>query len=256
MNNLTNEGMDPIMHQAERYVEIVHQQLGSIRQSQWENIRMGGQWIGEALLNDRWFYTFGTGHSRLLAEEVFHRAGGLTRAVPILDPMIYFSAGAQNATDFERQEGAALKLLEDYPVGKGDVILVASNSGRNPLPIEMALHAREKGMKVIALLNANHAAAWPSRHPSGKNLGDVADLVLDNAGIEGDAAIKMEGIPGRVAATSTITGAFLVNLLVVTAVATVQAGGGEPEIYISSNSDGDAHNARLAEKYRHHIRHL
>ena len=248
--------MESIMTQAERYVTTVSDQLNAIRKTQWDSLRVGAEWIGEALLNDRWFYTFGTGHSRLLAEEVFHRAGGLARAVPILDDRIYFSAGAQQATDFERQQGTAFELMSDYPLQEGDVILVASNSGRNALPIEMAMHAREKGLKVIALINVNHAKAWPSRHPSGKHLSDVSDLVLDNCGVQGDAAIEMTGIPGRVAATSTITGAYLVNLLIVAAVAHIQSKGGHPEVYISSNSDGDDHNAALASKYRHYIKHL
>ena len=246
---------DP-MKDAQRYLDIVASQIRQVRESQWSSIQTAGQWIAEAYAEDHWFYTFGTGHSRLLAEEVFHRAGGLARAVPLLDPMVYFTAGAEAATAFERKEGAAQELLGQYPAEAGDVIMVASNSGRNALPIEMALHAKEKGMKVIALVNLEHSKAWPTRHSSGENLTEVADLVLDNCGIEGDAALEIEGVPGRLAPTSTITGALLVNLVLVAAVSHMKSKGIDPEIYISSNSNGDDHNTRLADKYRHRIRHL
>ena len=244
------------MFDAQRYLDTVSDQIRKVRETQWQAIETAGQWIAEALTQDHWFYTFGTGHSRLLAEEVFHRAGGLARAVPILDPMIYFSAGAENATAFERKEGAAKVLLDQYPVEAGDVIMISSNSGRNALPIEMALDAKARGLKVIALVNLQHSQAWPTRHSSGKNLAEIADLVLDNCGIEGDAALEIEGIPGKVAPTSTITGALLVNLVLVSTVSTMKKMGQDPEIYISSNSNGDDHNTKLANKYRGRIRHL
>ncbi len=246
---------DP-MNDAQRYLDTVAGQIRQLRETQWSAIQTAGQWIGEALANDHWFYTFGTGHSRMLAEEVFHRAGGLARAVPILHPMVYFTAGAEAATAFERKEGAAKELLSQYPVEAGDVLLVASNSGRNALPIEMALHAKEKGLKVIALVNVEHGKAWPTRHTSGKNLSETADLVLDNCGIEGDAALEIEGVPGKLAPTSTITGALLVNLVLVATVSHMKAKGVDPEIYISSNSNGDDHNTRLADKYRDRVRYL
>ncbi len=246
---------DP-MNDAQRYLDIVASQIRQVRETQWSSIQTAGQWIGDALAADHWFYTFGTGHSRMLAEEVFHRAGGLARAIPFLDPMVYFTAGAEAATAFERKEGAAKELLSQYPVASGDVLLVASNSGRNALPIEMALHAKELGLKVIALVNLEHSKAWPTRHSSGGNLAETADLVLDNCGIEGDAALEIDGVPGRVAPTSTITGALLVNLVMVAAVSHMKSNGIDPEIYISSNSNGDDHNTRLADKYRDRIRHL
>ncbi len=248
--------MHDLMKDTQQYLDIVASQTRNIKATQWSALETAGRWISEALTHDHWFYTFGTGHSRLLAEEVFHRAGGLARAVPILDPRVYFSAGAEAATAFERQEGAALELLGQYPVEAGDVILIASNSGRNALPIEMALHAQDKGLKVIALVNLAHSKAWPTRHSSGKNLAEIADLVLDNCGVEGDAALEMEGIPGRVAPTSTITGALLVNCILVSTISHMQNAGNHPEIYISSNSNGDDHNTRLADKYRDRIRHL
>ena len=92
---------DP-MNDAQRYLDIVASQIRQVRETQWSSIQTAGQWIADALAGDHWFYTFGTGHSRMLAEEVFHRAGGLARAIPFLDPMVYFTAGAEAATAFER----------------------------------------------------------------------------------------------------------------------------------------------------------
>ena len=210
----------------------------------------------EALAADRWLYAFGTGHSHALAEEVFYRAGGLARAVPILDAKLMLHDNAIEATYLEREEGYAARLLDLYPVAAGDVLIVASNSGRNAVPIEMVLTGRARGMKTIAIVNLAHSNAWPSRHSSGKKLADVADLVIDNCGVIGDARLELPGLPGLVASTSTNTGALIVNLIIAQAVENAIARGVTPEIYISSNTSGDAHNDVLLQKYKSRIRHL
>jgi uncharacterized phosphosugar-binding protein len=98
--------------------------------------------------------------------------------------------------------------------------------------------------------------AWASRHSSGKKLADVADLTIDNCGVMGDACVELPGMPGLVGSSSTITGAFIVNLIIVQGIEEAMTRGVTPEIYISSNSDGDEHNERLLLKYKNRIRHL
>lgn len=238
----------------ERYYAAVLEQLGRIRQD--PALATASQWLAEALGSDRWLYVFGTGHSHMLAEEVFYRAGGLARAVPILDDRLMLHREAIEATYLEREPGVAARILSMYPVAAGDLLVVASNSGRNAVPIEMALRGRELGLRTIAVTNMEQSRAWPSRHASGKRLFEVCDLVLDNGGVSGDACLAMKGLPGNIGPTSSITGLFLINAMIVEAIRLAVDKGAFPEIYISSNTQGDTHNNPLLEKYRARIRHL
>src|SRR5262249_30242910 len=153
----------------------------------------------------------------------------------------------------ERREGYAPDLLKLYPVEPGDVLIVASNSGRNAVPTEMALAGRKRGMKVVVIVNLQHCRAWPSRHSSGQSLADVGDVVIDNCGVSGDACLELPGLPSRVGPTSSITGALIVNLILVQGMENALARGARPEMYISSNSNGDAHNEVLLAKYKSRI---
>ena len=238
------------------YSNTVGKQIEAICSTQRQAIERAAEWLGEALANDRALYAFGTGHSHMMAEEIFYRAGGLAHAVPILDSKLMLHESASKSTEVERQEGYAERLLATYPVAAGDVLIIASNSGRNAVPVELALAARDRGMKIVAITNFAHARDWPSRHSSGKNLAALADVAIDNCGVSGDACVTLPGLPGRVGPTSTITGALIVNLIIVQGIENALARGVTPETYVSSNCGGDAHNERLMEKYRSRIRHL
>ena len=111
-------------------------------------------------------------------------------------------------------------------------------------------------MKVIVITNLAHTRAWPSRHSSGKKLAEVGDVVIDNCGVQGDACLEMIGTPGAIGPTSSITGMFIVNAIIVQGIENALGRGLAPEIYISSNSDGDDHNDKLLQKYKNRIRHL
>lgn len=244
------------MNAMDRYFEVVEQSLRTLRATQWGAIGTVAQWLGDALVRDGWLYVFGTGHSHLLAEEVFYRAGGLAHAVPMLDPRVMLHENAIEATYTERESGFAAQLLARYPVQAGDVLIVVSNSGRNAVPIEMALLGRERGLRVAAILNRAQSDAWPSRHPSGRKLADVAEVVIDNGSVNGDAVLELPGLPGRVGSPSTGNGALIIQLVLVQGIEHALARGVVPEIYISSNTSGDDHNDRLLQKYKARIRHL
>jgi uncharacterized phosphosugar-binding protein len=244
------------MSAMEQYYEILLGQMRAIREREWPKVAQAGEWLGDALVNDRFLYAFGTGHSHMLAEEIFYRAGGLARACPILDDRLMLHKEAIEATYIEREEGYAAKLLNLYPVERGDVLIVASNSGRNAVPIEMALEGKARGMKTIAITNVAHAKIWGSRHRTGKTLGEVADLCLDNGGVPGDACVPVEGISQLLGSPSTSTGAMIVNLIIVHGIETALKRGVMPEVFISSNSNGDNHNDRLLQKYKSRVRHL
>ena len=245
------------MSAMEKYFEILQGQMAAIREREWAKIAQAGDWLGEALVNDKFFYAFGTGHSHMLAEEIFYRAGGLARACPILDDRLMLHKQAIQATYNEREEGYAAQLLGSYPVEAGDVLIVASNSGRNAVPIEMALEGRARGMKVIAITNVAHAKVWGSKHKSGKTLGEVADVCIDTCGVPGDACTPAEGISQLVGSPSSATGTMIVNLIIVRGIETALKRGVMPEVFISSNTaGGDNHNDRLLHKYKSRVRHL
>lgn len=194
--------------------------------------------VAAALAADHLVYVAGSGHSHLLAEEVFYRAGGIAAAQAILDPDLMLHLGAERSTLLEREEGRAERILADYPVGPGDVVFIASNSGRNAYPIEMALACKARGATTIALTSLRHASATTSRHHSGKLLYQVTDLVLDNGGEYGDAALSVGDHDVRMGPTSTIAGVFILNAILADAVDQLSRTGFEVDVYQSANMQG------------------
>lgn len=242
----TEAGMDGF----DRWNQIVLDQLGKIRATQSDAIRTAAGWLADVLASGRTLYLFGTGHSHLLALEPFYRAGGLASAVPILDDALMLHVSASESTQSERREGWATGLLANYPVGEGDLLWIFSNSGRNTVPIDLAIEARKRGARVLALCNRAHASEHRSRHISGKNLIDMVDLTIDNCGVAGDAAVRIEGVEGAVGPTSTVMGAYILQGVIVLAVELALKRGWKPELYCSSNAGGEAHNEALLQKYR------
>ena len=240
----------------DEYYNLLIGQMEQVRQTQWEKIQKAGEWLGEALANNGWLYAFGTGHSHLLAEEIFYRAGGLARATPMLDERVMLHNEAIEATYRERDERLGVEILNSYPINAGDVLVVASNSGRNAVPIDVALEGRRRGMRVVAVTNLAHSRAWPSRHSGGKNLAEVAELTIDNCGVNGDACLELAGLPGKIGPTTTSTGALIVNAIIVAGLEQALKAGKTPEVFISSNSCGDDHNDQLLQKYRSRVKHL
>src|SRR5688500_10195912 len=241
------------MNAMDQYYDLLMGQMEKVRRTQWDKIATVAQWLGESFTNDGWLYAFGTGHSHALAEEIFYRAGNPARATPMLDSRLMLHHEAIQATYNEREEGYGTKLLHSYPVAHGDILIVASNSGRNAVPIDVALEGRRLGLRVIAITNLEHSRAWPSRHSSGKTLAEVAELTIDNCGVNGDACL---GLPGKIGPTTTSTGALIINAITVQGIENALRAGKPPQIYISSNSDGDDHNDLLLQKYKSKIKHL
>lgn len=215
-----------------------------------ETLQIAGKQIAESIAADGVLHTFGSGHSQILAAEIERRAGGLVPVSSINDPADGWP---------EQIAGYGARLFQryayQYAVQPGDIVLVISNSGRNASPIEVAIEAREAGLKVIALTSLDMSKATTSRHPLGKKLYELADLVLDNGGMPGDAAIDAPGFAYKVGPTSTMSGALILNLLSMEIIENLIAKGVTPPTYVSQNADGGAdHNEALAQKYRHRIR--
>lgn len=194
--------------------------------------------VAGALAADHLIYVAGSGHSHLIAEEAFYRAGGIAAAQAILDEDLMLHRGAERSTHLERESGRAEAILATYPVAAGDVVIIVSNSGRNAYPIEMALAAKARGATTIAITSLTHAMATSSRHPSGKRLFEIADIVLDNCGIYGDAAVPIVGHEVSMGPTSTAIGVYLLNTVLGEAVEKLAAGGQRVDVYQSANMQG------------------
>src|SRR5262245_58104783 len=241
----------------DEYCDSITAMLKQLVSSQRHKLEVAQSWIAEVLAQDGLVYVTGSGHSHMIAEEVFYRAGGAAAVQAVLDPALMLHQGAHRATALERLDGYARVVLQEYPIGPKDIVLIASNSGRNAFPIEAALFARERGAKTIAITSSDHAAHVTSRHKSGRMLHEVTDLVIDNHAPYGDACLMIPASDKRMGSTSTISGAFIVNALMVEAVASLSRRGTDVEIYRSANAGGDGANAEeIVKRWRNRIRGL
>ncbi|WP_374626390.1 sugar isomerase domain-containing protein, partial [Devosia sp.] len=162
--------------------------------------------------------------------------------------------GAERSTHLERQEGRAEIVLSDYPVCPGDVVFIASNSGRNAYPIEMAIAARARGAVTIALTSLQHATRTTSRHRSGKLLYQLTDIVIDNGGVYGDAGLAISGRDVRMGPTSTLAGVFILNAIMAEAVDQLARIGTLVDVYQSANMQGaEAEAAAMIQRWRPRI---
>ena len=185
-----------------RYLELAGVLIERLLDGEWPNIDRAADLVADALSRGGTIHAFGTGHSHVLAEELYYRAGGFVRVSPILFEGLMLHSSALLSTALERMPGLAEALLDDHPIARGDVLVVASNSGRNAVTAELAQAARAAGASVIALTSLRHATAHEPRTQGLPRLHEVADVVIDNGGIVGDAAIDIEGFEVRVAPTS------------------------------------------------------
>lgn len=216
------------------YVRLALETAATAAEAERDAIVAAARVISDAIEAQKTWWIFGTGHSHMLAEEVWGRAGGVTAVRPILEPSLMLHEGLEKSSVFERLAGMAEALMGVYPVAAGDVILIISNSGRNAVPVEMASLARERGAKVIALTSRTHTESVESRAPSGKKLIDLADIVIDNHGVPGDAIVQRDG--NSVGPTSTVVGALLLQSMVCEVVDMLEASGVSLDIFKSLNS--------------------
>lgn len=220
------------------FYDKVEEILKKIRDTQSETVEKVAEELSEIVDKGGIIYTFGTGHSHLLAEEIFARAGGMIQVKGLLEPEFMLHQEQGKSTLYERLPGLATAVLEVNNVRSLDAIIIISNSGRNSVPVEMAIEAKKRGMLVIALTNVSHSKSVSSRDVSGKRLFEVADYVFDNCGIPGDAVLDVKGKPYKVAATSTISGAIILEALIAVITQKLVEKGKDAYVSMSANLDG------------------
>ena len=239
------------------FFETIRTILDEAEHKNAEVIQALAETIAESISAGGILHLFGTGHGHMLAEEVFYRAGGLVPVNAMLDTALMLHESALASSLAEQLSGYAEVVLSRYQVEPGETLIIASNSGRNSVTIEMAVAAKAQGLKVAALTSLAHANAYPSRHPSGKHLHEVADFVLDNCGAVGDAALNVEGLTESIGPTSTVVGVALLHSVVYAVAKHMIQNHKHPPVFISANvSEGEEHNKLLVERYRARLRHL
>ena len=240
------------------YIDGLQRVLERIKTEQSENIRLGGMIVADSLSAGGIIHTFGTGHSHLIADEAFFRAGGIAAVNPILHERLIFLKGALESTRTEQETGFANKLLAKEDVRDIDAGIVISNSGRNAGPIEMAIAMKELGLKVIAITNVEQSSSSTPRHSSGKRLYEVADVVIDNCVPSGDALMELPGLQSRIGPSSTVAGAAIINSVIIEAVSELLRRGEPVPVLPSANSEGVSEETltRLLSSYRERIRYL
>ena len=235
------------------YYEKVTDHFKTLVETQAGAIKTAAQWIGDTLIHDQLIHTFGTGHSHMIGLELFVRAGGLANVNAMLDSIVMTSEGSRRSAEIERIEGIADIIWDQHKIDTNDIIIVISNSGRNAMPIEMAMRAKREGLKVIGITSMLQTKQYPSRHSSGKKLYEVADLVLNNYVPSGDGLMDIAGnLTGPI---STLAGVMLVNLIATEGMKIAAQTDVKLPIYFSQNIDGYS-NEELYELYEGRIKHL
>lgn len=238
------------------YLDQIESLVARIRETQTGPIQQAAQAIAESIANNGILHVFGSGHSHMMAEDLFHRAGGLACVNAMLEESL-MELNVGRATQLERLSGYAKVLLRGYDLRPGEAIIIVSNSGMNAVPIEMALECKKLGLYVIALTCMDHTVKVSSRHDSGKKLYEIADLVLDNGGVYGDAMISYGPNRQKAGASSTIGGLIVLQTLMMAIVEELQVRQVKPPVLVSANTEGgDRHNRELIARYHARIRYL
>lgn len=237
------------------FTQIVKEVIQTIENHEQENIEKAAKIIAKSLEQEGLLHVFSTGHSHMVVEELFYRTGGLVQVNPILESALMLHEGALKSTKLERLSGYAKTILDGESVRSGETIIIASNSGINCLPIEMALAAKDKGLNVVAITSLETSRVLVSRHLSGKKLYEVADVIIDNCVPTGDAVIQLPEMTQKVGAISSIACTYIAQNLVLCVINEYLKKGIIPPIYMSANMPGgDEHNKNLIGKYQGRIR--
>jgi uncharacterized phosphosugar-binding protein len=239
-----------------QYFDGVIALLRQIAEEEAEGLRAGALMLADAIEQGRRIFAFGCTHSSLPIQDLVYRAGGLMVINPLFGPGI---ASLDVHPPFltsaiERLEGYAATLLDTSPIRSGDILILVSVSGRNAVPVEMALEAHKRGIKIIGVTSRQYTDAFPSRHPSGRKMIELVDVALDNKVDPGDAFLQAEGAPQKFCPASGVTSIAILHALVAATVEELLRRGITPPIYLAANVDGGGdYNARMLEKYRDQI---
>lgn len=238
---------------AKIYYNKITDLINQVEKTQYETILEVAKIFAQKVKSDNLIHFFGTGHSHMIGIEMFVRAGGLANINAMLDDTIITSSGAEKGSHMEKVDGLADIIYNQYNINQDDVMVIVSNSGRNSVPVQMAMRAKKEGLTVIAITSFDHSKSCDSRDKSGKKLYELVDIVLDNCAPKGDAIIKYGEISSGPA--STISGCFIVNSILQEAISILHKENYKLPIFVSQNND-NYNNDHLYSKYKKNIKHM
>jgi uncharacterized phosphosugar-binding protein len=230
--------------------------LERVRDEEADSITAAGTLLADTVAAGGRLFAFGAGHSSLAAQDVVYRAGGLALmnllAVPGTVGVDVMPATLGSA--LERVDGLAGAVLDSSPAREGDALVIVSLSGRNALPVEMAMNARALGLRVIGVTSVAYATETKSRHASGTFLKDHCDVVVDSKIAVGDAELTLDTVPAPFAPASTVVTTAVLQAVLATTAGALADRGIEPPLLRSGNVDGGHEwNGRVLEQYRDRI---
>ena len=232
------------------YYDVIKEQMARQFEEEGKQIELAASYCAVSIKKGRVIHAFGCGHSQMFPMEIFYRAGGLVPVNALLIPHLAVFPKAKLSTLQERVEGFSGEYLALENTDAADTMIIVSVSGRNAGVVDMALAAKDIGMKVVVLASRLFADSIKSRHSSGKNLIDVADVAIDIKCVSGDAALSMEGLEPNFCGTSTVLGIAIMESIIAQTVENCVKDGFIPPIYVSSNLDrGDKINAEHIANY-------
>lgn len=247
---------------AERFLSASEHLLVRVR-DQLAPIQQAADWFAATILAGRMVHVFGSGHSRILVEEMWPRYGSFPGWNPIVELSLTFhnlvvgANGQRQAMFLENVSGFAARILRNFDLGGGDSALIISSSGCNVVPVEMAEEFQKRGIKVVAIVSQAHADASTSRHRDGKKLHDFASLTLDTGAPVGDAMVRIEGLDTPVAPGSTVGGCLLVNAIKAEVAERLTKAGQPPKVLTAGAVAGAQRAAELFEAaYDEHARRI
>ncbi len=236
--------------------------------AQKENIAKAASWFAQSIVAERVVHVFGSGHSRVMVEEMWPRYGSFPGFNPIVELSLTFhnnvvgANGQRQAMFLENVSGLSERILRNFSLSEKDCALIISSSGCNIVPIEMAELFQRRKIKVVALITKAHSEKSKSNRKDGKKLSDFADLVLDSGAPVGDSMIYIDGLETPVSPGSTVGGILIVNSIKAELARLLTEAGKPPKVLTAGSIIGqekakalfeaayDEHARRLAELYR------
>ena len=252
----------PVMTPALEYLSRSRALLEAV-EAQLPDIQRAADWFAASILAGRMVHLFGSGHSRIMVEEMWPRYGSFPGFNPIVELSLSFhnlvvgANGQRQAMFLENVSGLADRILRNFDFRPEDSALVISSSGGNVVPVEMAEGFQRRGLKVVAIVSRRHAEASRSQRRDGRKLPDFADLVLDTGAPVGDAMVRVENLDNPVAPGSTVGGCLLINAIKAEVAARLVQAGHPPQVLTASALVGSERATALFESaYDEHARRL
>lgn len=229
--------------------------MNVVEKDEYQAMNQAAQKVSETIQNGGVIHLFGCGHSHILTEEVYYRAGGLVPIHPILHEPLMLHEGAVSSSSFERKNDYANTFMDGQDIRKGDILFVISTSGRNPVPVDVAHIAKMKGAFVIGITSIAYSSSQPSRHTSGEHLYDAVDLIINNHAPVGDALLSHDKVKVNFSPSSTVIGATILNAIFAESIKQMAENDFEPPVFLSGNiEDADKHNQKLIDMYSERIK--